>query len=266
MRSPLPDALVEHALNYRGPPATPVAAASIVLLRDGDEGLETYLLRRSPNLKFAPSFDVFPGGRVDPADHEVIAGWAGPDEADWANQLGCDEDTARAVVVAAVRETFEESGVLLGTGPSEFWDVASYVADRRRDRAALENSEFSLAQYLATHGLVLRSDYLAAWSHWLTPEFEPRRYATWFLVAAVPPGQAVDHVPGESDRARWVPLRHIAGAVASGEIKMLPPTLTTCRELEGMDVATIMATARTQAPPRHTATLIEENGRYFLQH
>lgn len=266
MRTPLPETLVEHALNYRGPPATPAAAATIVLLRDGDEGLETYLLRRSPKLAFAPSFDVFPGGRVDAADSDVVVGWAGPDEAAWSRQLECDEDTARAVVVAAVRETFEESGVLLASGSAEFWNSPSYVEDRRRDRAALEGSEISLAPYLARHGLVLRSDHLAAWSHWLTPEFEPRRYATWFLVAAVPPGQAVDHVAGESDHARWVPLRHVTRAVDAGEIKMLPPTITTCRELEGMDVATVMAMARTQTPARHTATLIEENGRYFLQH
>lgn len=265
MRSPLPDALLEHARSYRGSPVTPSDAATIVLLRDGDEGLETYLLRRDRHLKFAPSFDVFPGGRVDAADHEPIR-WSGPDEAAWATQLGCDKDSARAIVAAAVRETFEESGVLLASGPPEFWGTTTYVADRRKDREALENSEFSLAQFLSTKGLVLRADYLAAWSHWLTPEFEPRRYATWFLVAALPPGQVVDHVPGETDQAQWIPLRRIQEAAASSEIKLLPPTLTTCRELEGMDVATVMETAGRQVTRRHLAQLVEEDGKYFLEH
>lgn len=264
MRFPLPDALVEHARSYRGPPATPRDAATIVLLRDGDDGPETYLLRRDRHLKFAPSFDVFPGGSIDAADRAAMS-WAGPDDAAWADKLGCDPDTARAIVVAAVRETFEESGVLLASGPREFWEAATYAADRRRDREALEESEISLAPYLSAHGLTLRSDYLAAWSHWLTPEFEPRRFATWFFVATLPPGQVVDHVPGEADHARWMPLRHIERAAASGEVTLLPPTLATCRELEGMDVATIMETAGTQQPRQHAAHLVEENGTYFLQ-
>ena len=116
----------------------------------------------------------------------------GPAPAEWAARLGTDERTARALVCAAVRETFEESGVLLA-GPRDEPDAV--VADTsgddwEADRVALEARELSMTDFLDRRGLVLRSDLLGAWSGWLTPEFEPRRYRTWFFVAAAARGAA----------------------------------------------------------------------------
>src|SRR3954447_22612855 len=120
----LPRELVEHARGFSDGTLQAVEArpaSTVVLLRDGDGrpgGLEVYLLRRHVDMAFAAGMCVFPGGGVDPRDFDADIGWGGPSAAAWADLLGADEAFARALVCAAVRETFEESGVLLA-GPTE---------------------------------------------------------------------------------------------------------------------------------------------------
>ena len=211
-------------------PPPPRLAATVVLLREAAT-TEAYLLRRRASMTFAAGMYAFPGGGVDPRDGTADIGWAGPDAEEWAERLGCPPETARAVVCAAVRETFEESGVLLA-GP----DADSVVADVsgeswREDRAALEGHELSFAEFLTGRGLVLRSDLLGGWARWITPEFEERRYDTWFFVAAVPEGQRTAEVPGEADRVEWLAPAEAVARAESGEYLMLPPTVTTLREL-----------------------------------
>ena len=111
--------------------AVPREAATIILLRQRP-GVEAYLLRRTGTLEFAPGACVFPGGAVDERDADPQIGWAGPDPADFAGQLGTSPDRARALICAAVRETFEEAGVLLA-GPSAtvlLEDSAGLAEDR----------------------------------------------------------------------------------------------------------------------------------------
>ncbi|MFC1417779.1 NUDIX hydrolase [Streptacidiphilus cavernicola] len=232
-------------------PPVPRLAATVVLLRAGAAGAtEAYLLRRRASMAFAGGMYAFPGGGVDPRDAAADIGWAGPDADAWALRLGCPAQTARAVVCAAVRETFEESGVLLA-GP----DPASVVADVsgeqwRADRAALEAHELSFADFLTRRGLLLRSDLLGGWARWITPEFEERRYDTWFFVAAVPDGQRTAEVPGEADRVEWLAPADAVARAEAGEYLMLPPTVTTLRELAGRDSAAALSAAseRSLAP------------------
>ena len=99
-------------------PATPKPAATVLLVRDGAPGLEVYLLRRTKGMPFAGGMTAYPGGGVDERDADTEIGWAGPTPAEWAEAFGCDERLARELVCAAVRETFEEAGVLLA-GPAE---------------------------------------------------------------------------------------------------------------------------------------------------
>ncbi|MHA6762124.1 NUDIX hydrolase [Streptacidiphilus sp. PAMC 29251] len=212
-------------------PPEPRLAATVVLLREAPT--EAYLLRRRASMAFAGGMYAFPGGGVDPHDGTVAIGWAGPSAEEWAVRLGCRAETARAVVCAAVRETFEESGVLLAGV-----DAGSVVADVsgeqwRADRAALEAHELSFAEFLTRRGLVLRSDLLAGWARWITPEFEVRRYDTWFFVAVVPEGQRTAEVPGEADRVEWLAPAEAVARAEAGEYLMLPPTVTTLRELAG---------------------------------
>ena len=235
-RIALPESLVEAAREFASgvrTPAEPRDAATVVLLRPDASGVEPllYLLRRQTSMAFAGGMVVFPGGGVDPRDFDHEVAWAGPSPADWAGRLGVEEDRARALVCAAVRETFEESGVLLA-GPSGDAVVADTTGeDWEADRVALESRELSMTQFLARRGLVLRSDLLGVWSGWLTPIFEPRRYRTWFFVAALPEGQRTRDVSSESDLVAWAPASEALGRVDAGEFSMLPPTYLTCVEV-----------------------------------
>ncbi len=205
-------------------------ASTIVLVRDGDEGLEAYLLRRVSSMAFAAGMHVFPGGRVDPADSAAHTGWYGPAPERWAGPMSADPALARGLVCAAVRETFEESGVLLaGAGPDEVADVSG--PDWEADRLALIAREESLSGLLDRRGLALRADLLFPWAHWITPEIEPRRYDTRFFVAALPPGQQTRDVGGEADATMWLTPQEALDRYERGRLALLPPTFITLTEL-----------------------------------
>jgi 8-oxo-dGTP pyrophosphatase MutT (NUDIX family) len=218
------------------------SAATVMILRDraglngggadgggasgaGHQGVDVFMLRRSATMEFAPRMMVFPGGGVDPRDADPGLPWAGPSPAQWARLLIADETTARELVVAAVREVFEECGVLLA-GP----DVGSVVGDVsgpawQAERAALQSHDLSLAQMLIGRGLVLRSDLLRVRAHWITPEFEPKRYDTRFFAALLPAGQIADDQTSEADHADWADPVQLLKDYASGSALMLPPTV-----------------------------------------
>jgi len=216
-------------------PDVPVRdAATVVLVRDRAGGPEVYLLTRHGRMAFAPGQAVFPGGAVDPRDSDAEVAWAGPPAADWGARLRCDEGTARGLVCAAVRETFEESGVLLA-GAAADTVVADTTGEAwEADRLALESRQVSLADLLRRRGLVLRSDLLGAWAHWITPRFETRRYDTRFFVAALPPGQRTRDVSGESEAVAWMRPLDALAAVQDGRLAMMPPTVRTCAEIAGL--------------------------------
>jgi 8-oxo-dGTP pyrophosphatase MutT (NUDIX family) len=233
-RLPLPDSLAEQARRFADgtdTPAEPRNAATVVLMRAGESGPEVYLLQRQTSMEFAAGMCVFPGGGVDPRDFDHAVAWAGPSPTTWAARLGVDEEQARALVCAAVRETFEESGVLLA-GESASSVVADTTGDDwEADRVALEARELAMTDFLDRRGLVLRSDLLGAWAGWLTPIFEPRRYRTWFFVAELPTGQRTRDVSSESSRVVWERATDAVAAVDDGTMFMLPPTYLTCLEV-----------------------------------
>jgi 8-oxo-dGTP pyrophosphatase MutT (NUDIX family) len=248
----LPPSLLERARAYaRGAveASVPRDAATVVLLRDGRSGLDAYLLRRVTSMAVAAGMHVFPGGSVDPRDAERAVAWAGPDPAEWAGWLGCDERLGRALVCAAVRETFEESGVLLA-GASADQVVADTTGEEwEADRLALIDRSLSFAELLARRSLVLRSDLLRPWAHWITPEFEPRRFDTRFFVAALPAGQRPRDVGGEADRVAWVPVAQAVERYQAGAMPMLPPTAATLRELADYpDLPAVLAARPPIAP------------------
>lgn len=278
-REPLPDAARANALAHHervlagGPEsaAPPRDAATVVLLRDGQCGPEVYLLRRHGRMAFAAGQAVFPGGSVDPrdrdADDRADLAWAGPPPAVWAERFGCDEATGRGLGCAAVRETYEESGVLLaGPGPDAVVDHTT-GADWERDRAALESGERSLAEVLGARGLVVRSDLLGAWTHWVTPAFEPRRYDTRFFVAVLPPGQQARDVSGESDAVAWMRPTEAIEAVRDGRLGMMPPTLRTCEDVAGLDrAADVLAAAAQRRVVRIEPRLVvDDDGAIWLE-
>jgi 8-oxo-dGTP pyrophosphatase MutT (NUDIX family) len=208
-------------------PAEPRDAATVVLMRQGHDGPEVYLLRRQVSMEFAGGMCVFPGGGVDPRDFDHTVAWAGPSPAEWAERLGVDEAKARALVCTAVRETFEESGVLLAGESADSVVADTTGTDWETDRVALEARELAMTEFLDRRGLVLRTDLLGAWSGWLTPVFEPRRYRTWFFVAELPEGQRTRDVSSESDQVVWLPAITAVEQAEAREILMLPPTYIT---------------------------------------
>ena len=226
--------------------AAPVRdAATIALIRDAPGGLQVYLLRRVRAMAFAGGMHVFPGGSVDPDDATAELGWAGQPAAHWADSFGTSEPLARALVCAAVRETFEEAGVLLaGTSPDDL--LADVSTDAwEAERAALEGRQHSLSELLARRGLVLRADLLRPLAHWITPEVEPKRFDTRFFLAEVPAGQVCREVGGEADQRVWIsPAQALAEQLA-----MLPPTAAVLRDLAAYDnVAAALSAERVLAP------------------
>jgi 8-oxo-dGTP pyrophosphatase MutT (NUDIX family) len=225
----MPPELVQRArmLAQGGPwdPPEAVDATTIVLLRDGVAGLEALLMRRPDSMAFAPGMHVFPGGRVDldqdsqPAVRGTVRAGAWTDPA-----------LARALVVAGVRETFEEAGVLLAVDRSG--RPAASDAGWARDRRASETSG-GFPSVLRRRKLHIQADLLVPIAHWITPEVETRRFDTRFLAAALPVGQDVDAHITETDSAHWVAPADALAEYRRGALAMLPPTVAVLADLAG---------------------------------
>lgn len=224
---------------------TPRPAATVMLLRDTADGLAVFLLQRHSRMDFAPGTTVFPGGGVDDRDRDFDIAWAGPEPGWWAERLGVDAELALALVCAAVRETFEECGVLLA-GP----DDSSVVSDAtvyRQARSQLATNELAFSDFLRGENLMLRSDLLRPWANWVTPaRGHTRRYDTYFFVAALPEGQHADGQTTEAASAGWALPAAAIEDFAARRTFLLPPTWTQLDTLPkfGNSVHDILATER----------------------
>ena len=226
-------------------------AATVMLVRDAPPGVEVFAFRRVPRMAFAAGMLVFPGGGVDPRDLDPAVPWTGTPATDLAPRLGATADAARALVVAAVRETFEECGILPAVRPG---GPAGAAQPAEEQRQALEAGDVSLAEVLREAGLVLDADLLLPWAHWVTPGFESRRFDTRFFLAVPPPGAQprdlhAEGLGGEGERAGWLLAADAVRRHGRGQLPMLPPTLVCLEELAAApDVATLLATPRRLRP------------------
>jgi 8-oxo-dGTP pyrophosphatase MutT (NUDIX family) len=220
-----------------------------MLLRSSAAGLEVYMLRRQASMAFAAGAYVFPGGSVDARDADDEVAWSGPDGAEWGRIFDAPPALARALVCAAVRETFEESGVLLA-GESADSVVADTTSDDwEADRRALLDHSISLAELLRRRRLVLRADLLRPWARWITPVVEPRRFDTRFFAAALPAGQRTRDVGGEASEVAWIAPEKALRAGERGEIRLFPPTAVTLSELAACgDLETVLSGPRQVSP------------------
>lgn len=261
---------IRIAVPYGGMTQTPIRpAATVMLVRDGAAGPEVYLLRRVPGLAFAGGMTAFPGGGVDPRD-SVALGWSGPGVDWWAAAFGTDVALAGSVLVAAVRELFEETGVLLADLPASA--PAADPAVRERLRIEITGHRIGLDAVLAggrgpggssgpaecsgagTDGTV-RTDLLRPWARWVTPPGQPRRYDTFFLLALLPtaspnsPNRAAQQplmLTTEAEIGEWRRPQDALDAAGRGEIAMLPPTVAMLTELAGFgDTTGMLAAERT---------------------
>jgi 8-oxo-dGTP pyrophosphatase MutT (NUDIX family) len=251
----LPDGFAEAIEQPRGSPVSARPAATVVILREGLEGPEVLLLKRSSLVGFVPGAFVFPGGRVDPADAgEGLLGRAEGLETEGASdRLGLSEADdhaeeravfpdgrpvpAAAYYAAAVREAFEETGILLGQGPAGTSPPGAESPAVRAARAAMESGSIDFAHVVEELQCTLdlrRMEYVA---HWVTPLVEPRRYDTRFFAAVVPPASRVVVDDGEIVRALWTRPGDALRAHRKGDLPMIFPTVRTVEALEAFESA-----------------------------
>ncbi|MCF6386930.1 NUDIX hydrolase [Mycobacterium sp. MBM] len=225
-------------------PARP--ASTVMLIRDTpEESISVFLMRRHAGMQFVAGTTVFPGGGVDDRDRDATIAWYGPEPGWWADKIGVDEDLAAALVCAAARETFEESGVLFAGAADDPDLLVDDASVYREQRAALENKSLSFAEFLRTEKLMLRADLLRPWANWVTPiEERTRRYDTYFFVGALPQGQKADGDNTETDRAYWATPESALDDFAEGRTFLLPPTWTQLDSLAGRTVAEVLAVDR----------------------
>ena len=186
-------------------PVTPIPAATLLIARDGPQGIEVLMIVRHDASGFAAGACVFPGGKVETADRALITAAASPDGL---------ADEVLAYRIAAIRETFEEGGVLLARAkPSG----AMLSATALRDLVGRHDSK-NFATFVTNAGLELATDLLVPFAHWITPKFSPKRYDTQFLLAPAPPDQAAIHDGREAVDARWITP---ASAIEAGDQRKL---------------------------------------------
>jgi 8-oxo-dGTP pyrophosphatase MutT (NUDIX family) len=219
-----------------------------MLIRDGLDGegrsaVEVCMLRRNLASEFVAGAYVFPGGSVDPEDHgpEVEALCRGRSDAEASAVLGV-ESGGLAYWVAALRECFEESGVMLarprrgdtGAGGDLLNLSDPAMASRfAAFRAAVNVGRMGLLDICRQEDLVLAVDAVYYVSHWITPELAPRRYDTRFFVTAAPAGQVARHDDTETIATIWIRPAEALSLESAGEIELLAPTIANLRSLEG---------------------------------
>jgi 8-oxo-dGTP pyrophosphatase MutT (NUDIX family) len=216
-------------------------AAPVMILRDGAEGLEVFMLKRNLNSDFVGGAYVFPGGAVDPGDREVDLEpvCEGRSDADASARLGIDSG-GLAYWVAAIRESFEEAGVLLaydGHGKVVDLDDVAGIERWAAHRAAVDRGERRLVEVCRSEGLRLAVDAMHYFAHWITPVGPPRRYDTRFFVTAAPANQTPLHDDHEVIANEWVRPRDGLARVEAGELTMMPPTTASLRALSGFATA-----------------------------
>jgi 8-oxo-dGTP pyrophosphatase MutT (NUDIX family) len=236
-------------------PALPRPAATVVLVRPGEQEISLYLVKRHGRSGFMAGAHVFPGGRVDDAD-ATLADTLDDDARATAHAMvdGVEDPReAAAFCVAAVRETAEECGVLLardgdGTHPDE--DAAATITAELRDGRGF-------AEALTTRGLTPDIAELAPLAWWITPELEPKRYDTRFFLAPAPAHRA-DFDAHETTEGDWFTPTSALAAYARGEIALAPPTLVTLEDLAGS--ATLQdAVTSIERPLRAICPIITSN-------
>jgi 8-oxo-dGTP pyrophosphatase MutT (NUDIX family) len=197
-------------------PAVPLPSATVLLLRDGEQGLEVFMVKRHHQIDFASGALVFPGGKLeksdsDPALRAMTTGGEGLD------------DTALALRIAAIRESFEECGILLARpkGSTALLAGAEAEAVESRWRAKLNANSATMAEMAAAEGLTLALDTMVPFAHWITPVNLPKRFDTHFFVAATPPDQLAGHDGRESVDSIWITPAKALSEADAGRITLV---------------------------------------------
>ncbi|MSP04686.1 MAG: NUDIX domain-containing protein [Acetobacteraceae bacterium] len=217
--------------------AIPRPAATVLLLRDGPTGMEVFMVVRHDAIAFAGGALVFPGGRVDDADHEFTA--------------------TNPFHVAAIRETFEECGVLLAR-PNASRDLVQAeraITIEAKWRTLLCAAETDFATMLVAEKLSLAADLLVPFAHWITPRTQRKRFDTHFFMAQAPSDQLAAHDGSESVDSMWITPEEVFAGQARGDYKLVFPTFLNLKKLARFPTAAA-ALAATRAS--HVVTVMPE--------
>jgi 8-oxo-dGTP pyrophosphatase MutT (NUDIX family) len=246
-------------------PVTPEDASTVILVREAGPGLEVYMTRRQESLMFLGGFHVFPGGKMDPADRspESMARCKGlAPEAASARIEGVEQPAmAVGLMVAAIRELFEEAGVLLAeyedgtrlTRPS-----AELCARLSEYREKLQADRISLAQLLEAESLFCSIAHIHWFAHWITPATSPRRFSTYFFTARLPEGQKASPFASEIAEALWVRPEQAIANWREGRWKMIPPTIASLDTLARYRSWDELKRDFSRAPEEHRRTVWKE--------
>jgi 8-oxo-dGTP pyrophosphatase MutT (NUDIX family) len=208
------------------PPAIPVPAATLLLVRDGPTGLEVFMVKRHHKIDFMPGAMVFPGGKLDPGDSDpalrpLCAGVDGVSDENLAMRIG------------AIREAFEECGVLLARakGDHAVVDAERLSELEARYRDALQDESVSLTEMVTNENLELACDLLVHFAHWITPERVPRRYDTHFFLVVAPPDHVAAHDGTESVDSIWISPADAIEEEKAGRRTIIFPTMLNLMKL-----------------------------------
>ena len=234
----------------------PRDAATVILLRDRtEEPYEVFLMRRHRNQVFMGGACVFPGGRLDDADAgpelaACIGGFHATEAKRLLQETDLPEATALGLFVAAIRETFEEAGVLLARdarGSAVDLSAPETAARFSSYRLELHEERLTMADLVRREGLSFAPDLLIPYAHWITPETESRRFNTRFFLARLPEGQVPDHDRMELTESSWMTPAFALAENEAGRIILMPPTMKTIEELLSFSsTAQLFSTARSQ--------------------
>jgi len=254
------------------PDSVPVKpAATVMLLRDSADGPEVFMQQRNHGSDFVAGLHVFPGGAVDPEDGDaaIFERCRGRDDADASARLG-EPSGGLAFWVAALRETFEEAGLLLactGDGAALRFDDPDEADRFAKHRTAVDSGELTLLEVCVAEELTLDLADMHYHSRWITPLGPTRRYDTRFFVARMPEGQVASKDNREAIADLWISPRRAVEQEAAGELHMLIPTLASLRELamhDSVDHALAAAAALAEVPAILPKPIMGPDGRGVL--
>lgn len=247
----------------------PLPAATVTLVRDSAQGIEVLMMRRNLKSGFVPGTHLFPGGSLDDADDttELHAICAGMSDADASRMLGIPSG-GLAYWAAAIRESFEEAGILVAYDESRrviALDQPDLAERFRLHRHALNAGERDFIAIMRDEGLMLAADQLVYFSHWITPVSAPRRYDTRFFVAVAPPSQVPLHDNQETISHLWVRPAEALDRHRAEQFDMRLPTVRTLEEFAAYDkVESLMHGMRNKADIDANLPRITKKGNYLL--
>lgn len=250
-------------------PVTPRPAATVSIVRDAPEGLEVLMMQRTLSAGFMPGAYVFPGGAIDreDADPALYALCSGLDDAAASRALGVERD-GLAYWVAAIRECFEEAGLLLcydAAGEPVCFDDPGTEARYAEQRAALNARRLGFAEFCRRERLRLAADRLTYFSHWITPVGAPKRYDTRFFAALAPRHQRPLHDAQELIDTVWIRPAQALERDRAGTLSLRAPTIATLRQFEASaDCASLLRALGAQKDIRAILPVISADGGRLL--